>query len=79
MGLKNNLEPDEFLLNNFEDARKSGTLISCLTEIESLNEKMNRSEDFGNFVNDFFEKSKMLKVFYIVTLISGQILKILNF
>lgn len=40
---------------------------------------MNRSEDFGNFVNDFFEKSKMLKVFYIVTLISGQILKILNF
>ena len=25
MGLKNNLEPDEFLLNNFEDARKSGT------------------------------------------------------
>ena len=58
MGLKNNLEPDEFLLNNFEDARKSGTLISCLTEIESLNEKMNRSEDFGNFVNDFFEKIK---------------------
>lgn len=58
MGLKNNLEPDEFLLNNFETARKNGTLISSLKEIESLNEKMNRSEDFGNFVNDFFEKIK---------------------
>ena len=56
MGLENDFELDEFLLNNFENARKNGTLISSLEEVISLNKKMNRSEDFGNFVSDFFEK-----------------------